>query len=103
LKYAADVEKIIKQKGWNLETKFNAYYCAFKAGFFIAFRIKWIGTKSFGFMFKIPKKDLKKFEIKPTRYIEEQERAIFNIEPEKTKVKDFIPLFEYSYKAMGGN
>lgn len=103
LKYAADVEKIIKQKGWNLETKFNAYYCAFKAGFFIAFRIKWIGTKSFGFMFKIPKKDLKKFEIKPTRYIEEQERAIFNIEPGKTQVKDFIPLFEYSYKAMGGN
>ena len=102
LKYVKEVEKIIKQKEWNLDTKFNAYYCAFKSGFFIAFRIKWLGTKSFAFMFKIPKSDLDKFSLKPTKYDEDKKRAIYNIDPGKTKTNDFIPLFEYGYKSLGG-
>lgn len=101
-KYVSEVEKIIQSKGWNLDTKFNAYYCAFKSGFFIVFRTRWIGSKTFAFTFKIPKKDLKKFDLKPTRYDEQKERADFYIEPGKTKTKDFIPLFEYAYKALGG-
>lgn len=103
LRYVAEVENVIKTKGWNLDTKFNAYQCAFKSGFFNAFRIQWLGTKSFAFQFKITKADLKKLNYEPTRYDEDKERAIFLIEPGKTKVKDFIPLFEHSYKALGGN
>ncbi len=103
LQYISDVEKIIKTKGWSLDTKFNAYQCAFKSGFFNAFRVQWLGTKSFAFLFKISKADLRKLNFKPSKYDEEKNRAIFNIEPGKTKVKDFIPLFEYSYKALGGN
>lgn len=103
LQYVSEVEKIIKSKGWNLDTKFNAYQCAFKSGFFNAFRIQWLGTKSFAFIFRMPKSDLKKFSFKPTKYDEEKERAIFNIELGKTKTRDFISLFEYSYKALGGN
>lgn len=103
LQYVSEVEKIIKAKSWSLETKFNAYQCAFKSGFFNAFRIQWLGTKSFAFLFKISKSDLRKLNFTPTRYDEEKSRAIFTIEPGKTKVKDFIPLFEYSYKALGGN
>lgn len=103
LQYVSDVEKIINAKGWNLDTKFNAYQCAFKSGFFNAFRIQWLGTKSFGFLFKISKADLRRLNFKPTRYDEENNRAIFTIEPGKTKVKYFIPLFEHSYKALSGN
>lgn len=103
LKYVSEVQALIKTKKWNLETKFNAYHCAFKIGFFNAFRIKWLGTKSFGFVFRIPKNKLKQFSMKPTRYDEANERAIYNIEPNKTKVKDFVQLIEYSYKTLGGN
>jgi len=102
-KYISEVEKIIKSKRWNLDTKFNAQYCAFKSGFFIAFRVKWLGTKSFAFVYKIPKKDIKKFKITPTRYDELRKEFIFNIESGKTHTKDFIPLFEYCYKSIGGN
>ena len=103
LQCVTEVEKIIKLKGWNLDTKFNAYQCAFKSGFFNAFRIQWLGTKSFAFLFRISKQDLRKLNFKPTRYDEENNLAIFQIEPGKTKVKEFIPLFEFSYKALGGN
>jgi hypothetical protein len=103
LKYVSEVENVIKLKGWNLSTKFNAYHCAFKSGFFNAFRIKWLGTKSFAFAFTIPQKDLVTFPIKATRYYPEQERAIFKIEPGKTKIKNFVKLMEYSYKSLGGN
>ncbi len=102
LKYVAETEEIIKSKGWNLDTKFNAYHCAFKSGFFNAFRIRWSGTKTFAFVFPIPKNDLKKFNLKPTKYNGETEKAIFTVEPNKTKTKDLIPLMEYSYKALGG-
>ncbi|MEW6702671.1 MAG: hypothetical protein AB1298_08115 [Bacteroidota bacterium] len=103
LQYVSDVEKIIKAKSWSLDTKFNAYQCAFKSGFFNAFRLQWLGTKSFALLFKISKADLRRLNFKPTRYDEEKRRAIFTIEPGKTKVKDFIPLFEHSYKALGGS
>ncbi len=102
LKYVAETEKIIKSKGWNLETKFNAYHCAFKSGFFNAFRIRWLGTKTFAFVFPISKKDLSEFNLEPTKYSDEKGMAFFNVDPSKTKTKNLIPLMEYSYKALGG-
>lgn len=102
LKYVSETEGIIKSKGWSLDTKFNAYHCAFKSGFFNAFRIRWLGTKTFAFVFPIPKSDLRKLNLKPTKYNEATEKAIFNVEPGKTKTKDLVPLMEYSYKALGG-
>ena len=53
MKYSKDVEKIIKKKGWNLTIKYNKHYCGYKAGFFNAFGIKWLGSKSFDLFFKL--------------------------------------------------
>lgn len=102
LKYINEVEKRIENKGWFLETKYNKHYCGFKAGFFNAFGIKWIGTKTFAFFFKLPKEQAEKVNIKMTKYETGWKEAIYYIEPGKTKVSDFLPLIEMAYKRLTG-
>lgn len=46
IQYVKEVESIIKENNWSLDTKFNKNYASFKAGFFNAFGIKWVGTKT---------------------------------------------------------
>lgn len=100
--YIKEVEKIIKDNEWPLETKFNKHYCGFKAGFFNAFGIKWIGTKTFAFFFKLSETEAKKHTQKLTRYESQWKLAVYYIEPGKTKTKDFLPLLEAAYKKRTG-
>jgi len=102
IKYVKEVEAIVKKKGWSLERKFNKHYCGFKTGFFNAFGIKWIGSKTFAFMFKLDRKEAEKIPIKMTKYISQWKEAIYNIEPKKTKTGAFLPLFEMAYKKLAG-
>ena len=103
LEYVAQVDNIITKKKWALETKLNKYYCAFKVGFFNAFAIRWISSKTFAFSFKISEKEAKKFRISLTKYDNQRERALYYIEPKKTRTSDFIPIFEYCYRKFSGN
>jgi hypothetical protein len=64
IKYAKEVEKFISKKDWSLELKFNKHYCGFKAGFFNAFGIQWIGTKTFAFFFKLSEDEAKSTNIR---------------------------------------
>lgn len=102
LRYVGQVEELIAQNGWNLETKYNKHYCGFKAGFRIAFGIKFIGTKTFAFFFKLPEMDVKRSGLKMTKYESLWKEANFNIEPGKTQVSDFKPLFELAYRRLTG-
>jgi hypothetical protein len=102
LKYVRDVQKIIKKKGWDLETKFNKHYCGFKAGFFNVFGIEWIGSKTFSFFIKLSEEEVKDFIIPMTRYASQWKQANYYIDPEITKADDFIPLFELAYKKRTG-
>ena len=103
LEYVAEVDNIIAKKKWALETKFNRNYCAFKVGFFNAFSIRWMNSKAFAFSFKISEKEAKKFGLPLTKYDNQRGRAVYYIEPKKTKTSDFIPIFEHCYKQIGGN
>ena len=47
-------EKLVKAKGWPLETKFNKYYVGFKHGFPNVFGIHWLGARSYAIWFKVP-------------------------------------------------
>lgn len=101
LKYCSQVEALIKAQGWPLEKKFNKYYCGFKAGFFNVFGIMWLGSKTFGFFFKLPKEEFKDFpEMK--RYDSQWKQGYIPIVPGKTKAKDYLPLFELAYKRFAG-
>lgn len=102
MKYVREVEQIIKEKNWQLETKFNKYYCGFKYGFFNAFSINWVGTKSFAFCVKISKDEVENLDPKMTRYDIGWKQALYYIEPGKTKTKDFVNIFELAYKKILG-
>lgn len=102
LKYVKETEDIIKVHGWTLETKLNQGYCGFKAGFFNAFGIQWIGSKTFAFFFKISESEAKEVSIPMTKYESQWKQAMYYIEPGKTKTKDYLPLFEKAYKKIAG-
>jgi len=103
IKYIKETESIIKEKEWSLETKYNKHYCAFKAGFFNAFGIKWIGSKTFAFFFKLDEKQANNIPIKMTKYENHWKEAAYYINPGETKTKDFLPLFEMAYKKLTGD
>lgn len=102
IKYVREVEKIIKDNNWSLETKFNKHYCGFKAGFFNAFGIKWVGSKTFAFFFKLTQEEAEETGLKMTKYESLWKEAVYYIEPKKTKTMDFMPLFEKAYKKLTG-
>lgn len=102
MKYTRELDKIIKTKKWQLEIKYNKQYCGYKTGFFNAFGIKWVGSKTFAFFFKITEQEAKKFNNSITKYESQWKEAIYYIEPNKTKLEDFIPIFEYAYKKITG-
>jgi len=103
LRYTRDLAAFVKTKGWDLQTKYNKHYCSFKAGFFNAFGVKWIGSKTFAFFFKLTEKEAKRAKIPMTRYDTQWGEANYYIEPGKTKVSTFAPLLEIAYKKISGD
>ena len=102
LQYVKEVEDIIKKNNWSLETKFNKHYCGFKAGFFNAFGIKWVGSKTFAFFFKLSETEAKEFKIPMTKFEKQWKEAIYYIDPKKTKTNDFLEQFEKAYGKLTG-
>lgn len=102
MKYSQDLDNLVKARKWNLEIKYNKHYCGFKAGFFNAFGIQWIGSKTFAFFVKISEKEAEKMSPKMTRYLNQWKNAMYYVEPGKTKVKDYIHQFEAAYKLLAG-
>ncbi len=105
LAFAQETEQLIKAKGWPLETKFNKHYCGFKHGFFNAFGIQWSSSKSFAFFFKLPKSVAEKTRpngLKMDRYDDQWKQAVYKIDPSKTKVKTFLPLFQKALEHITG-
>lgn len=103
INYARQAEQLVKQKGWDLDLKFNKHYCGFKAGFFLAFGIHWVGSKTFAFFVKLPEEECSKFtKFKTNRYEKEWNQAVYYITPGETKVEDFVPLFEKAYQHLTG-
>lgn len=103
LRYCAEVAGLVKKRGWGLEQKFNKQSCGFKAGFFNAFGVKWIGSKTFAFFFKLTEEEAQGLGPAMTRYEAEWKEAVYFIEPGKTKVGDYTPLFEAAYKKLSGD
>lgn len=103
MRYIKEVEEIIRCKNWILETKPNKHYCGFKAGFFNAFGIKWVGTKTFAFFFKLSEKEARKIKLPMTKYEDGWKEAVYYIDPAKTKTKQFLPLFAMAYQKRNGD
>jgi len=102
MKFVKEIEQIIKEKNWQLETNFTKYYCSFKYGMVNVFSLNWVGTKSFAFGVKLPKDELENINPKMTYYNIHWKQALYYIEPGKTKTKDYFNIFEYAYKKLIG-
>jgi hypothetical protein len=100
MKCAKQLEALVRAKNWNLEMKFNRYYCGFKAGFFNAFGISWWSTKTFGLFIKLPKTEAYKLRPKPDSYSSRWKEAYYPIEPGKTNIRKFAPIFERAYQRL---
>ncbi len=103
MRYCGDVGSLVTKRGWELQTKFNKHYCGFKAGFFNAFGVKWIGSKTFAFFVKLTKEEAEGLGPPMTRYEAQWKDAVYFIEPGKTKAADYAPLFEAAYKKLSGD
>ena len=103
IKYARELERFVEQDGWALELKFNKHYCGFKAGFFNAFGIQWMGSRTFAFFVKISEKEAKQLSPKMTKYDAQWKQAYYYIEPGKTKVNEYAAVFEFAYKKLTGD
>lgn len=102
MNYVHQVEQIVKQKEWALDQKFNKHYCAFKAGFFIAFGVMWVGSKTFAFFVKLPEAEINKLSMPATKYQQEWKQALYYVVPGKTKASDFLQVFEKAYQHLTG-
>lgn len=103
MKYVEEVEDIIKENNWPLETKFNKHYVGFKAGFFNAFGIRWAGTRSIQFFFKIEEKEVdEKYKHLITKFEPNWKEIHINIKFGETKAKDLLPLFKLAAKKQIG-
>jgi len=102
LKLADEVQNLVQKNGWNLERKFNKHYCGFKAGFFNAFGLKWMSSKTMCFFFKLSEAEAKKTGFKITKYENHWKEAYVYVDPAATKVQDLLPLFEAAYAKLAG-
>lgn len=102
IKYSKEVNRLIKHNKWDLEMKFNKYYCGFNQGFFRAFGVKWLGTKSIGFFVMISEQEAKKLKVPYSKYLTNWKQALYIIEPGKTKVSDYAKVFKFAYEKLKG-
>ena len=99
------VDKVIEEKRWQLEKKMNKGYVSYKYGFPIVFGATWIGSKSFGMFFKLPREKAESLKIPgidPHRYEDEWKQVLYKVEKPEDDVKRMMPLFEAAVKHITG-
>jgi len=98
-------EDFIKKNKWELEKKFNRGYVGFKYGFPLVFGIQWLGSKSFGFFFKMPKSKMKKIVVRGLEfrgYVDRWSQVEYKIDSPNFDINKLKPLFLASYKYIRG-
>jgi hypothetical protein len=99
------IDQMVEEKGWKLEKKMNKGYVSYKYGFPIVFGATWIGSKSFGMFFKLPKKEAESIVIPgvaPHRYEDEWKQVLYKVEKPENDVRKLLPVFEASVRHITG-
>lgn len=101
-KLQGELERLVKRKGWNLESKINANYASFNHGFFNVFGVSWAGTKSFGVFLKMPKTKFSKAKRLcpyPCEY-DERWKQIWIKATEDLRPERLIPVIQLGYDLL---
>ena len=99
------VDEIVREKKWELEKKMNKYYVSYKYGFPIVFGVTWIGSKSFGLFFKLPREKAESIvipSITPHRYEDEWKQVLYKVENPANDVRMLLPVFEAAVRHITG-
>ncbi len=96
LKLADEIQRLATKNAWPVERKFNQGYCGFKVGHFVVFGITWLGTRSYGLFFKVPKAFAKASRIpgyQIHRYEDMWNQAVFRMDLDGVRLPAFLPFF----------
>lgn len=99
------IDQMMEEKGWKLEKKMNKGHVSYKYGFPIVFGAAWLGRRSFGMFFKVPKKEADSIVIPGLaahRYEDAWKQVVYKVENPKNDVKRLLPLFEASVRHITG-
>lgn len=99
------VERFLKKNGLDLEKRFSQNYVGFKYGFPLVFGIQWLGTKSFGFFFKMPKSMMKKIIVSGLEfkgYVDRWSQVEYKINLVNFDIEKLLPVFTASNKYIKG-
>ncbi|MFW6105085.1 MAG: hypothetical protein ACOC7P_00725 [Chloroflexota bacterium] len=99
------IDSVVQEKGWELEKKMNKGYVSYKYGFPIVFGATWIGSKSFGIFFKVPKEKAESIvipDITPHRYEEDWKQVLYKVEDPQNDVRKLLPVFEAAVRHITG-
>lgn len=99
------IENFIKKNKWELDKKLNQGYVGFKYGFPLVMGVYWIGSRSFGLFFKMPKLRMKKVNVTGLEFKGYEDRwsqVEYKINHVDFDLKKLTPLFLVSYKYIKG-
>ncbi len=99
------IDDLVSSQGWPLEKKFNKGYIGYKHGFFNAFGLTWLGSKSFALFFKVPKETADQCQPsnwEPHRYEDEWKQVLYKIDSVDVPLEELAPLFEAAYRNIVG-
>lgn len=99
------IDQVVQEKNWKLDKKMNKSYVSYKYGFPIVFSINWIGSKSFGLAFKLPREKAESIAIPgwaPYRYEEQWKQVLYKVEKPQDDVRSLMPLFEAAFTQITG-
>lgn len=105
MKTVDEIESFAKEKGWNLETKFNKNYVSFKYGNFILFAVEWRGTKAWSVDIKLPKIAFENFDYNGwgySKYEEGWKQAVTRKTNSNASTAELEPLFLKAYEFRHG-
>lgn len=102
-----EIEKVIKEKGWNLNLNYNKGYVSFKYGYPNIFGISFMSFKTVAIFFKLTEKKAKEIQenngIEIYSYSKQWKEARYKLNSVDFDIYKLMPLFEAAYKYIVGN
>ena len=98
------VEKMVAEHDWQLETKMNKNYVGFKYGFFNAFGVEWAGSKSFDIFFKLPKDVCESLDLSGVEHVYDEgwKQIECKVTGESHPLERLEHVFEAAYRQRAG-
>jgi len=106
LRVTEAIEKLVRNKGWHLQRKFNKYYAGFKYGNRLCFGVAWQAARAWNLFFKVPESAARNIQGQNwefQRYYKQWKQInVRCIDPRKTDVAELEELFEAAHENIVG-